>query len=348
MIQSRGYAALDATSSLAPFQFERREVGENDVLIEIRYCGVCHSDIHQTRNEWGGALFPMVPGHEIVGKATRVGSKVKNFKIGDHVGVGCLVDSCRRCESCQNRLEQYCQNGFVATYNSRDKDNQALTYGGYSNNIVVNENFVLRVPDNLPLERVAPLLCAGITTYSPLRHWKINSSHKIGVMGLGGLGHMAVKIARALGAKVVLFTHTPSKKEDGLKLGAHEVVISADLEQMQAHENSFDFILNTISAPIDLSSYTKLLKREGTLVMVGVAAKAPLLPTTDLIFQRRQIAGSLIGGLKETQEMLDFCGQHAISAEVEVIPIQQINEAFERTIKGEVKYRFVIDMNTLL
>lgn len=347
MIQSHGYAALDAQSPLIPFKFERRKIREHDVLIQITHCGVCHSDIHQARNEWGGSIFPMVPGHEIVGKVVQVGAKVNKFKIGDQAGVGCLVDSCRKCVSCHDHLEQYCEEGFVATYNSHEKYSQALTYGGYSNNIVVNQDFVLKIPTNLPLEKVAPLLCAGITTYSPLHHWQINKNHKVGIMGLGGLGHMAIKFARALGAEVVLFTHTAKKKEDGLRLGAHEVVVSTNSMEMNAHLNSFDFILNTISATIDLSNYTRLLKREGTLVMVGVASKPPALPTTDLIFQRRQIAGSLIGGLKETQEMLDFCGQHQITAEVELIPIQKINEAFEKTIRGEVKYRFVIDMSSL-
>lgn len=342
-----GYAASAAKAPLAPFQFERREPGEKDVVIEILYCGVCHSDIHQARNEWGASLFPMVPGHEIVGKVIKIGKKVNNFKVGQNAGVGCLVDSCRSCTSCRENLEQYCENGFVGTYNGIEKDGKTPTFGGYSSHIVVDEAFVLSIPDNLDLAKTAPLLCAGITTYSPLKHWKVTSGMKVGVVGLGGLGHMAVKLAFAMGAHVVLFTTSESKRQDGLKLGAKEVVLSSDPEAMKKQVSSLDLIINTVSAKIELSNYLNLLKREGTLVMLGVSPDALNLESHNLIMRRRNLAGSLIGGLKETQEMLDFCSKHNITSDVEVIPIQQINEAYEKTIKSQVKYRFVIDMKSL-
>lgn len=342
-----GYAASAAKAPLAPFQFERREPGDKDVVIEILYCGVCHSDIHQARNEWGGSLFPMVPGHEIVGKIIKVGKKVNNFKVGQNAGVGCLVDSCRNCTSCHEHLEQYCENGFVGTYNGIEKDGKTPTFGGYSSHIVVDEAFVLSIADNLDLAKTAPLLCAGITTYSPLKHWKVTPGMKVGVVGLGGLGHMAVKLAAAMGAHVVLFTTSENKRQDGLKLGAKEVVLSTDPEAMKKQLSRLDLMINTVSAKIDLSNYLTLLKREGTMVMLGVSPDALDLISFPLIMQRRNLAGSLIGGLKETQEMLDFCSKHNITSDIELIPIQQINEAYEKTIKSQVKYRFVIDMKSL-
>ena len=347
MIASIGYAAQVAKAPLAPFKFERRDPRPDDVVIEILYCGVCHSDVHQARAEWGGGIFPMVPGHEIVGRVTRVGSAVKKFKEGDLAGVGCLVDSCGSCGSCGEGLEQYCEKGSVGTYNAFEKDGKTPTYGGYSNNIVVKEDFALRVSDKLDLKAVAPLLCAGITTYSPLRHWKIGPGHKVGVVGLGGLGHMGVKFARSFGAKVVLFTTSPGKVEDAKKLGAHEVVISSGRAQMKAHTGSFDFILNTVAAPHDLNALMSLLKREGTMTLVGIPDKDPTLRVSNLIFKRRNLAGSLIGGIKETQEMLDYCAEHGIVSEIELIAAKQINEAYDRMVKSDVKYRFVIDMATL-
>ncbi len=347
MIQVQGYAAQSATSTLVPFSFERREVGPQDVLIDIYYCGVCHSDIHQVRDEWGGSLFPMVPGHEIVGRVKQVGAQVQKFAVGDVVGVGCLVDSCQTCQPCGSGLEQYCENGFVGTYNAVEKDGKTPTYGGYSSQIVVKESFVLNIPKNLELSGVAPLLCAGITTYSPLRTWKVGPGQKVGIVGLGGLGHMGVKLAHAMGARTVAITTSLSKKEAAHKLGADEVIVSRDEADMQAHANSFDFLLNTVSAPHDINAYLNLLKLDGTMVLVGVPDKAPELQAFPLIFKRRRIAGSLIGGIPETQEMLDFCGKHNIVADVEIIPIQQINEAYERMIKGDVRYRFSIDMKSL-
>lgn len=342
-----GYAAANAQSPLAPFSFERREPRARDVEIEILYCGVCHSDVHQARDEWGGSIFPMVPGHEIVGRVTRVGSDVKRFKAGDLAGVGCIVDSCRSCPSCAEGLEQYCQKGFTGTYNSRERDTQAPTYGGYATRIVVDEAYTLRISERLPLAGVAPLLCAGITTYSPLRHWGVGPGHKVGVVGLGGLGHMAVKLAHSFGAQVVLFTSSEHKVADARRLGAHEVVISRDRAAMKAHSRSFDFILNTVAAPHDLNAFLALLKRGGTMTLVGVPDKDPTLKVGSLIFNRTHLAGSLIGGIAETQEMLDYCAAHDITADVEIIPIQQINEAFERMVRSDVKYRFVIDMASL-
>jgi len=342
-----GYAATSAQSPLAPFSFARREPLPQDVQLEILYCGVCHSDLHTVRNEWSGTTYPAVPGHEIVGRVTAVGSEVKRFKVGDIAAVGCMVDSDRSCPNCQAGLEQYCDTGFVGTYNSPDKHLGGMTYGGYSKSIVVDEYFVLHVPDKTNLAGVAPLLCAGITTYSPLRHWKVSKGQKVGIVGLGGLGHMGVKIAAALGAHVVLFTTSPNKKEDAQRLGAHEVVVSKNQNEMDRHLGSFDFILDTVSAPHDLNAYLALIKRDGTLTLVGAPPQPPTIEIFNLIFKRRQIAGSLIGGIPETQEMLDFCAQHKLTADVEVIPIQKINEAYERMLRSDVKYRFVIDMASL-
>jgi uncharacterized zinc-type alcohol dehydrogenase-like protein len=348
-IPALGYAAQSPTSPLGPFRFERREPGPRDVQIEILYCGVCHSDLHTVRSEWDGTVYPVVPGHEIVGRVTRVGKDVKSFKAGQIAGVGCLVDSCRTCASCLESLEQYCDNGrMVFTYNSPDPHTGGVTYGGYSNQIVVDEHFVLRISENLDPAAAAPLLCAGITTYSPLRHWKIGPGHTVGVVGLGGLGHMAVKFARAFGAHVVLFTTSPGKAADAQRLGAHEVVISRDADAMAKLANRLDFILNTVAAPHNLDAYITLLKRDGTICLVGVPEQPHPSPgVAGLIFRRRSLAGSLIGGLKETQEMLDFCAQHNIMSDIEKIPIQKINEAYERMLKSDVKYRFVIDMASL-
>jgi uncharacterized zinc-type alcohol dehydrogenase-like protein len=352
MITSRGYAAQGPTSPLAPFTFERREVRAQDVAIEILYCGVCHSDIHQIRNDWGNSIYPMVPGHEIVGRVTRVGAEVTRLRVGDLAGVGVLVDSCRSCPSCKDGLEQFCQNGWVQTYNSLEKDGKTPTYGGYADTIVVDEAFTLKIAATLELPRVAPLLCAGITTYSPLRHWGAGPGRKVGIVGLGGLGHMGVKFARAFGAEVVAFTTSPEKTDDAMRLGAHDVVVSGRVVEMHEHLNSFDMILDTVAAPHDLNPYLELLRRDGTMVLVGLpqmsaSAVAPSVQPSTLIFQRRQLAGSLIGGLQETQAMLDYCAEHAIAADIEVIPIQGINGAFERMIKGDVKYRFVVDVRTL-
>ncbi len=348
MTSTKGYAARSATSPVEPFTFERRDPKPDDVQIEILFCGVCHSDLHTVRNEWENTTYPVVPGHEIVGRVTKVGAGVKTFKVGDLAGVGCMVDSCRSCESCKAGLENYCEgpDGFIGTYNAPDKHTGRLTYGGYSNSIVVDEAFVLRIPTNLELAAVAPLLCAGITTYSPLRHWKVSKGQKVGIVGLGGLGHMGVKLAHAMGAHVVLFTTSPGKTADAKRLGADEVLVSRDETEMAKHVNSFDFILDTVSAKHDPNAYLNLLKREGTLVQVGAPPEAVISPFS-VIFKRRSFAGSLIGGIKETQEMLDFCAKHGITSDIEIIPIQKINEAYERMLKSDVKYRFVIDMKSL-
>ncbi len=346
-IQTIGYAAHSAQSALAPFSFQRREPGPRDVQIEILYCGVCHSDLHTVRNEWQNTIYPCVPGHEIVGRVTGAGEQVKEFKTGDLAGVGCMVDSCRTCQSCRDGLEQYCEVGFVGTYNGEDKHLGGVTYGGYSDKIVVDRDFVLRVPANLNLPGVAPLLCAGITTYSPLRHWKVGKGQKVGIVGLGGLGHMGIKLAHAMGANVVLFTTSTNKRDDALRLGAGDVVISKDPSEMDKHLNTFDFILDTVSAQHNVDAYLQLLKRDGTLCMLGASPEPLPVQVFSLIMKRRQFAGSLIGGIAETQEMLDFCGKHGITSDIEIIPIQQINRAYERMLKSDVKYRFVIDNASL-
>lgn len=341
------YGVTSATSPVAPMQIERRAPLAHDVAIDILYCGICHSDIHQARNEWGGgSLYPMVPGHEIIGRVSVVGSAVSKFKKGDLVGVGCFVDSCRVCSSCKEGLEQYCDNGMTLTYNSRDSKHGGLAFGGYSERITVDENYVLRVPANLDAAAAAPLLCAGITLYSPLRHWKVEKGQKVGIVGLGGLGHMGVKLAAAMGAHTVMITTSPHKAQDAKKLGAAEVLISRDEADMAKHAQSFDLIIDTVPVAHDLNPYISLLKRDRTLVIVG-----PLDPVgvhgANLIIKRRQIAGSVIGGIAETQEMLDFCGRHGIVSDVEVIKAGYINEAYERMLKSDVKYRFVIDIASL-
>jgi uncharacterized zinc-type alcohol dehydrogenase-like protein len=342
------YAATDAKSPLAPFEFKRRDLRDHDVQMDVLFCGVCHSDLHTARNEWNNTVFPVVPGHEIVGRVTAIGPQVTKYGVGDLVGVGCLVDSCRTCASCAEGLEQYCENGFVLTYNSPDRVTGENTYGGYSTQLVVDEAFALRIPDNLDPAGVAPLLCAGITTYSPLRTWGAGPGKKVGIVGLGGLGHMGVKLARAMGAHVVLFTTSASKVEDAKRLGAHEVVISKNPEEMARHADSFHLIVNTVAAPHDLNPFISLLKRDATLVLVGAPEHDHPSPQVfNLIFKRRRLAGSLIGGIAETQEMLDFCGKHGITADIEMMPMQKINEAYERMLKSDVKYRFVIDLNSL-
>ena len=343
---TKAYAAASATTPLAASTITRREPTERDVQIEILYCGVCHSDLHFVRNEWGFTQYPAVPGHEIIGRITATGKAVTKFKIGEVVGVGCLVDSCRTCPDCQAGLEQFC-NGMVMTYGSADKHLGGGTFGGYSQGIVVTEDFVLRIPANLNPASAAPLLCAGITTYSPLRRWKVGPGQRVGIVGLGGLGHMGVKFARAFGAQVVLFTTSPGKADDALRLGAHEVVISKDADQMAARAGSFDFILDTVAAIHDINAYINLLKRDGNLVLVGAPGEPLAVAAFPLIFKRRSFSGSLIGGLPETQEMLNFCSEHHITCDVEMIRMDQINEAYERMLTSDVKYRFVIDMASL-
>jgi uncharacterized zinc-type alcohol dehydrogenase-like protein len=342
-----GFGAQSASSPLAQMSFERRQPGATDVEIDILYCGVCHSDLHWVRNEWGMSMYPVVPGHEIVGRVTRTGAGVTGFAAGDLVGVGCMVDSCRTCPDCADGLEQYCP-ALTLTYGSPDTHVGGVTHGGYSTSIVVDHKFVLRVPAGLDPAAAAPLLCAGITTYSPLRHWNVGKGSKLGVVGLGGLGHMGLKLGKAMGAHVVLFTTSPGKAADARRLGADDVVISTDPEAMKAHANSFHFILDTVAAPHDLDALTTLLKRDGTLCLVGAPATPHPTPNVfNLLFKRRQIAGSLIGGIRETQEMLDFCGQHGITSDIELIRIQDINAAYERMLKSDVKYRFVIDVASL-
>jgi uncharacterized zinc-type alcohol dehydrogenase-like protein len=346
-MKTHSYAAQSATTPLTPFNFQRRDPGEHDVQIQILYCGICHTDVHIVRNEWHGTTYPVVPGHEIVGRVTKAGALVKQFKEGDIAGVGCMVDSCRICENCKDDLEQFCEKGATFTFNSPDKQSGGMTCGGYSESIVVNEAFVLHVPKNLDLAAAAPLLCAGITTYSPLRHNKVAKSQKVGVVGLGGLGHMGAKLAKAFGAHVVVFTHSPNKVKDALRLGADEVVNSKNGDEMKKHLNSFHFILDTVAAQHDINAYLVLLKRDGTLTQVGLPAEPLSVQVGSLIYGRRNFSGSLIGGIKETQEMLDFCGKHNITADIELIPIQKINGAYDRLVKNDVKYRFVIDMASL-
>ncbi|MGF6760869.1 putative zinc-type alcohol dehydrogenase-like protein [Paraburkholderia sp. GAS33] len=348
MTTTYAYAASDAQSKLAPFEFQRRELRDHDVQMEVLFCGVCHSDLHQARNEWKNSIYPVVPGHEIVGRVTAVGPDVTRHKVGDLVGVGCLVDSCRTCPSCEEGLEQYCENGWVGTYNGADRITGDITLGGYSTQLVVDEDFVLSVPKNLDPAGTAPLLCAGITLYSPLRTWGAGPGKKVGIVGLGGLGHMGVKLAHAMGAHVVLFTTSQSKVEDAKRLGADEVVISKNPEEMEAHVNSFDLIVNTVAAQHDLNPFLNLLRRDGTMALVGAPEHDHPSPQVfNLIMKRRRLAGSLIGGIAETQEMLDFCGEHGITSDIEVIPMQQINDAYERMLKSDVKYRFVIDLDSL-
>lgn len=348
-ITVKAYGAESKTADLKEMNIERREVTAKDVEIEILYCGVCHSDLHTARNDWGGSLYPVVPGHEIVGRITQVGSGVSKFKAGDLAAVGCMVDSCGHCDSCQHDLEQYCLNGFTGTYNGKDQHLGGHTFGGYSQKVVVDEHFVLSVPENLDLAAVAPLLCAGITTWSPLRHWNAGPGSKVAVVGLGGLGHMAIKLAKGLGAEVTLFSRTPGKTEDARQLGADHVVISTDDTQMDAVKGKFDLIIDTVPYEHDINPYMQTLRLNGTIVLVGFVGEFEneAVSTRPMIFQRRSVAGSLIGGIAETQELLDFCGKHNIVSEIELIKMQDINHAYERMLKSDVKYRFVIDMKSL-
>ncbi|MED5524162.1 NAD(P)-dependent alcohol dehydrogenase [Gallaecimonas pentaromativorans] len=348
MAQAKGYAAQSATASLAPFNFERRALRADDVAIEIDYCGVCHSDIHTAENDWGGSRYPVVPGHEIIGHVTAVGSGVSRFKVGDIVGVGCMVDSCKHCQACNDGLEQYCLNGFVGTYNGVDKVDGTITLGGYSDSIVVHERFVLTIPEALDPSAAAPILCAGITTYSPLKHFGVKAGDKVGVLGMGGLGHMGVKFAKAMGAEVTIFTRSESKVAEAKKQGADHVVISTDPEQMAAVAGTFNYLLDTIPVQHDLNPYLTCLKYDGVHILVGlIEPLEPAVHTANLVMKRRVIAGSLIGGIPETQEVLDFCAEHGISCDVEMLAMQDINEAYQRMKKGDVKYRFVIDMASL-
>jgi uncharacterized zinc-type alcohol dehydrogenase-like protein len=347
MLVCTGFAAASPTSPLGPLTFNRRDVGTDDVQIEIQFCGVCHSDLHFARDEWHFTQYPATPGHEIVGRVTSVGANVTKFKVGDSVGVGCMVDSCQTCPSCKEGLENYCEVGQTGTYGGTEKVIGGPTHGGYSNAIVVDQNFVLNMPEGMDLASAAPLLCAGITLYSPLRHWKAGPGKKIGIIGLGGLGHMGVKLAHAMGAQTVLFTTSPGKVADGKRLGADDVVISKDAEQMGAHTNSFDLIIDTVAANHDLTPYFELLKRDATMVQVGAPEEPLPIAAFSLITKRKNFAGSMIGGIAETQEMLNFCAEHKITADVEIIPIQYINDAYERMLKSDVKYRFSIDMASL-
>ena len=344
----KAFGAESKTADLKEMNIERREVTANDVEIDILFCGVCHSDLHTARNDWGGSKYPAVPGHEIVGRITKVGAEVTNFKVGDLAAVGCMVDSCRECENCKQNLEQYCTQGMVGTYNGNDKHLGGHTFGGYSEKVVVDKNYVLRVPENLDLAAVAPLLCAGITTYSPLKHWNVNENSKVAVVGLGGLGHMAIKLAKGLGAHVSLFSRSPEKTQDALDLGADQVVISTNEEEMQKVQGKFDVIIDTVPYEHDLKPYVSTLNVSGTLVLLGfIGNLESIISTVPIVLGRRSIAGSLIGGIAETQEMLDFCGEHNIVSEIEMINMQNINEAYERMLKSDVKYRFVIDMKSL-
>ena len=346
MIKAKGYAGFSADTPLRLYEFSRRDLGEHDVHIAIKYCGICHSDIHSVRNEWNGAIYPMVPGHEVIGVVENVGSKVTQHRRGDWVGVGCMVDSCGHCKPCKDHKEQRCENGTTLTYNTPQSDGQT-TKGGYSDHIVVQEHFVLSIPANLNPAAAAPLLCAGITTYSPLKHWQVSAGDKVGIVGLGGLGHMAVKLAKAMGAQVIVLTTSPEKKESAIKLGAHDVLVSTQKQDMEKHANTFDFILNTISHPHDLNPYIDLLKEDKTLCLLGISPQPHQFSSTELVLGQKNISGSLIGGIAETQEMLNYCGQHHIECDIELIPIQEVNAAYERVIKGDVRYRFVIDMQSL-
>jgi len=347
MIQVKGYAAMSPKETLAPWNFQRREVGPHDVQFDISYCGVCHSDLHQIRDDWFKGLFPMVPGHEIVGKIIKVGSHVKKFKVGDIAGTGCMVDSCRTCDNCKEGLEQYCDTGASFTYNGCEQDKKTPTYGGYSNTIVVNEDFVLHINEKLNLAAVAPLLCAGITTYSPLRHWKVGKGHKLAVLGLGGLGHMAVKFGAAFGAEVTVLSTSANKEADAKKLGAHKFIVTKNQEQVKSVKGTFDFILDTVSAQHDINFYLAMLKTNGVHICVGLPEKPSEIAPFSIISGRKSLAGSSIGGIAETQEMLDFCANHNIVSDIEIIDIKNINHAYERMVKGDVHYRFVIDMATL-
>jgi uncharacterized zinc-type alcohol dehydrogenase-like protein len=345
-MNTRAYAALAAKENLVPFEFDRRQVGARDVALEISYAGICHSDIHQAREEWGPAIFPMVPGHEIAGKVTAIGSQVTRFKVGDLIGVGVFVDSCRVCENCKQGLEQYCLEGMTGTYNQLERDGKTVAMGGYSNYFVINEDYAVHIPANLPLEGVAPLLCAGITLYSPIKHWKVGPGKKVAVMGLGGLGHMGVKFAAAMGADVTVLSHSPSKKADALAMGAHSFIATNDPAVFKEHAKSFDVILNTVSAELNIDLYLNLLKLDGTLVVIGLPGKPYAVNAGTLLNGRRSMAGSMIGGVAELQEMLNFCGEKNIVSDVEVIKADYINEAYTRTVASDVKYRFVIDSST--
>ena len=343
----KSYAAKSADKPLEPYQIDRREPGAKDVEIKILYCGVCHSDIHTVRNEWAGTMYPVVPGHEIVGIVTRIGDQVSRYKVGDTVGVGCFVDSCGHCNNCNENNEQYCENGNSQTYNSLLQDKKTITYGGYSTHIVVTEKFVLKISDDLPLEKVAPLLCAGITTYSPLKYWNVKAGDKVAIVGLGGLGHMAVKLAASMGADVTVLSHSPGKEKDAEKLGAHHFELTTEELNMKRLANSFDYIIDTVSAPHNYNDYLALLRTNGVMILLGAPPKPSEVQAFQLIGGRRSLVGSLVGGLKETQEMLDYCAEHHITSDVEMINIDQINEAYERTMAGDVHYRFVIDMASL-
>lgn len=343
----KAYGTIAADKDLAPLEIERRSIQNDDVKIDILYCGVCHSDIHSARNDWGNAKYPIVPGHEIIGRVTEVGNDVKKYKIGDLVGVGCMVDSCQKCSACNDNLEQFCENGMIGTYNGKDKYTGKHTFGGYSTVIIVKEAFVLSIPENLKIEGVAPSLCAGITTFSPLNHWKIKKGDKVGIIGLGGLGHMGIKFAHAMGAETVMITTSPEKAKDAKRLGADAVLISKDTNEMKKQTGSFDFLLNTVPVKHDINPYLQLLKRDATMVMVGAIEPLEPMHGGNLIMGRKRVAGSLIGGIKETQEMLDFCGKHNITSDIEMIDIKEINNAFRRVTNNDVKYRFVIDMKSL-
>ena len=346
-MNTKGYAALTAGSDLVPFQFDRREVGVNDVELDIKYAGICHSDIHQVREEWGPAIFPMVPGHEIAGVVTSVGSGVTKFKVGDHIGVGVFVDSCGKCEQCLKGLQQYCEEGMTGTYNGYERDGKTVAMGGYSNRFVINENYAVHVPTNLPLDGVAPLLCAGITLYSPIKHWNVTKGTKVAVMGLGGLGHMGVKFAVAMGAEVTVLSHSPNKQADAIAMGAHHFVSTKDPANLTPLAKNFDLILNTVSAELNINDYLNLLTLDGTLVVIGLPGKPYEVHAGTLLNGRRSMAGSMIGGVPEMQEMLDFCAKHSIVSDVEVIKADYINQAYKRTVASDVKYRFVIDASTI-